>query len=415
MKAAWIRIIIASSLLVMLTGAFVIVPLFDQSEFRGSFSAYENGWQGLSEVRKLVDAEDGLSARNVGSSPLVLKDVDPAGSVLVIAGMDRPYNAPEKEAIDAFMKQGGTVLLLDDYGYGDTVSEDYGIHYLKRPLRDKAFERNQSFVRVVAFVDEQSYPVLANGPSALETPNEEDADVIKVIILTGSDSFLDLNNNGDVDVVDAQGPFAVGLRRDVGEGHIVVISDSGFLNNDMIDRQSNFDFVKALLYEALPEGGLVLFDESRRDTTGFEVPVYATQKSLLSLFRAIPFTGVLFTVGFLALAGTVLTRLKGREPWQHVFSPGRFVAPPHRPDDETLLRGILEKKAAMDTAADPLVASALSNEGRTNRDDMETLMKHIASELHIDMPEPGEELEDDEPEIPEPTNAPSSSNKPLPA
>jgi len=245
-------------------------------------SAYDDDWNDLSAFREELKSL-GLETQSLVSSPLILNEVeDPSNSSFIISGVERDtislprfatsdglvsfkeaegYTTSEKEAIMSFVKRGGTVLVLDDFGYAKTIGESLGVEYSGHRLYDEyyAHELDYNYVwmnlsqnhtdwedpdtfyfgharwhmgttpmfegqhpcaswsgQIVALEDagmcahhwdaetgtieyNSSYSILLNGPSAFES-NEFTSELayIETIGRSSAQSFLDENDDGKI-------------------------------------------------------------------------------------------------------------------------------------------------------------------------------------------------------------------------
>ena len=92
----------------------------------------------------------GIETRSLVSSPLLLADLeDPRNTTFVVAGVERDtlsfpqfdedgfitiatedgYSPSEVDAIVEFVDSGGTVIVLEDFGYAGSIGEAYGVRY----------------------------------------------------------------------------------------------------------------------------------------------------------------------------------------------------------------------------------------------------------------------------------------------
>ena len=122
-------------------------------------SAYDDDWNDMSAFRE--DIKDmGIETRSLVSSPLLLADLeDPRNTTFVVAGVERDtlsfpqfdedgfitiatedgYSPSEVDAIVEFVDSGGTVIVLEDFGYAGSIGEAYGVRYSGYQLYDTNF------------------------------------------------------------------------------------------------------------------------------------------------------------------------------------------------------------------------------------------------------------------------------------
>ena len=138
-------------MLVSTIGATYIIPGQTQQ------SAYGDDWDDLGSFRAEV-ASMGVETTALVSSPLLLSEIDnPEQAIFVISGVERDtislprftgdeniidlkesdgYTGSEIAAIKDFVKAGGTMLLMDDFGYSAGLALEYGLEYSGHHLYD---------------------------------------------------------------------------------------------------------------------------------------------------------------------------------------------------------------------------------------------------------------------------------------
>jgi len=182
------------------------------------------------------------------------------------------YSNEELLKIEAFVDGGGTLLLMDDYGYGNSVLAhfDLDIRFTNRPLLDALFcYKNQWLPRVTDFtpdVKENGIEVLLlNHATTLTNVGQ-----METIARSSRASFLDINENESWDENEPQGPFPVASVHHFGKGTLVLISDPSIVINSMVDRDDNYDFIKYLMsYDGAKTA--ILIDNSHLTKTPLDV------------------------------------------------------------------------------------------------------------------------------------------------
>ena len=170
------------------------------------------------------------------------------------------YSDEELTNIKRFVDDGGTLLLMDDYGYGNSVLAylGVGVRFTGKPLLDPLFcYKNQWMPRITDFAPEVKESgievVMLNHATTLTNAIESEA-----IAWSSSASFLDVNENGSWDEGEPKGPFAVAAKVRLGEGTLALVSDPSTIINAMVDRDDNYGFVRYLTgYKGEQEGILV--------------------------------------------------------------------------------------------------------------------------------------------------------------
>jgi len=121
-------------------------------------SAYGDDWNDLGSFRTDINSM-GIETTALVSSPLLLSEIDhPEEAIFVVSGVERDtislprftgdenviefsegegYTTSEILAIEAFVESGGTVLLMDDFGYSSNLANQFGLDYSGHRLYDE--------------------------------------------------------------------------------------------------------------------------------------------------------------------------------------------------------------------------------------------------------------------------------------
>jgi hypothetical protein len=182
----------------------------------------------------------------------------PDGSILVVIPY-LEYSNEELAKIEGFVDRGGILLLMDDYGYGNSVLGYLGVspRFTNKPLLDPLFcYKNQYIPRITDFITEIKQSnidvIMLNYATTLDNVMEAEA-----IAWSSSASFLDLNENGSQDQAEPKGPFPVAVEYQLGKGRLAIISDPSIVINTMVDRDNNYDFITYLIRYKQQSGGII--------------------------------------------------------------------------------------------------------------------------------------------------------------
>ena len=118
-------------------------------------SAYGDEWNDLGEFREELNRKGGETTALV-SSPLLLSDLDhPEQTIFVISGVERDtislprftgeddliqfsegdgYTSSEIVSISDFVSRGGTLILMDDFGYSSNLAAEFGLEFTNHRL-----------------------------------------------------------------------------------------------------------------------------------------------------------------------------------------------------------------------------------------------------------------------------------------
>jgi len=206
------------------------------------FMASNNMWNGLKDFSESFDA-----VRLEGDNHI------PAASeksALVLIAYE-PLDEAELSDIRGFLENGGTVLLMDDYGYGNDIVEYLGldIRFAGKPLLDPLFcYKNQWLPRITELAPPLRESgidtlVLNHATALLHTYNTE------VLAWSSPTSFLDVNENAGQGDDEPPGPLAIVARLNIGKGKLNVIADPSIILNSMIGRDDNYRLIRYLTEE----------------------------------------------------------------------------------------------------------------------------------------------------------------------
>jgi len=225
--------------LVMLTIALVIIltVVMWLSPTNDDFRTDNPSWNGAKSVSSSYPVSPLESLSNLPPSP--------KGSTLILI----PYlqsSSTELEALNSFITQGGTLILADDYGYGNQVLEYLGLkaRFSGQPLLDPlANYKNKWFPRISPL---QSGSLTNNIESLVfnHATCLTDVEATDVLAQSSSFSFLDLNGNQVWEEDEPTGPLPVISQHNLGSGQIILIADPSIFINSMETLESNYNFIQ---------------------------------------------------------------------------------------------------------------------------------------------------------------------------
>ena len=213
------------------------------------------------------------------------------------------YTTDEMSKIKQFVEDGGTLLFMDDYGYGNTVLAYFGvdIRFSHKPLLDPLYYyKNQRLPRIIDFAPEAKESgidlIILNHATALTNVTRQEA-----IAWSSSSSFLDINENDSWERGEPKGPFAIAAEFRLGEGIVTITSDPSILINSMMDRNNNYSFIRYLTRHK-DEGKNILIDSSHLTMA----PLNASKKKLADARRILSSPYAL--LGIIAMLFVVVSR-----------------------------------------------------------------------------------------------------------
>jgi hypothetical protein len=234
--------------LLVILAALVAIALYPSGD---DFRPGNRTWNGISTLVSTVDATaiDSLSDLPSRSE----------GTVFIIVPY-MSFNTMELNDISDYVFDGGTLILLDDYGHGNEILDVLGVDYRfsDAPLLDPLVNyKNERFPKILTFED----LALTSGIDALVFDHSScliDVPVGQIIAQSSSFSFLDTNDNSLYDnpaeLSEQKGPFPVIAYTILGEGRLVAVSDPSIVINGMIDMEDNLKIIEnaAILAASTP-------------------------------------------------------------------------------------------------------------------------------------------------------------------
>lgn len=229
----------------------VVVWFYPSSEDFRTENPFWNGLKAFSEQfqASTINSLDSLPA-------------EPEGTSLVLV----PYlelTESEMKKVRDYVSHGGTLMLLDDYGYGNEVLEYLGIdpRFTQGALMDPIFNyKNKRLPRVTDFgavpVAEDVESIVLNHATSLSGVLESE-----VVAWSSRFSFLDMNHNSAWDEGEPKGPLPVAAALPVNKGYVVLVADPSILINSMEGMEDNYGFIESIIesQDLQPE---VLVDQS---------------------------------------------------------------------------------------------------------------------------------------------------------
>ncbi len=215
-------------------------------------------WEGVATLVQMAESELGMQ-RVVVTSTLPLQDLKREDGILLVHP-ERPLDVDE---LSAFMRAGGRVVLLDDYGTGDDLLARFGIRRVPLPARPARMLRDN--------------PSLAIAEPAGPHPTLREVDRVVTNHATGLahlglSPLLVVRGDGEPDVL-------LAVAGVVGRGRLVAVGDASIVINAMMRYPGNRAFSEALLRYATDDdvwgkrgGKLYLVTNALRATGSFGDP-----------------------------------------------------------------------------------------------------------------------------------------------
>lgn len=255
------------------------------------FMASNTMWNGLEKFDNDFNSTQVNSLDNFPSTP--------DKSILVaIPYLD--YTGDDLAKLKEFLDNGGTILLMDDYGYGNSVLKYLGvsIRFSNNPLLDPLFSyKNQYLPRITDFTP----GVKESGVNAImfnHATTLTNVSITEAVAWSSVTSYLDINDNGALDPGEPKGPFTVAARLKVGKGTLAIVSDPSAIISSMVGRDDNYAFIRYLVGSA-DTGKKVMVDSSHITQTPLDVSktrLTSAHEMISSPYVVAGITAMLFVV-----------------------------------------------------------------------------------------------------------------------
>ncbi|MFW5904567.1 MAG: DUF4350 domain-containing protein, partial [Candidatus Saliniplasma sp.] len=251
------------------------------------FSIYNRGWNGCSELAvrsyELGTFTPNLEIAEGREMQVVQKEIteyalNPEDSSIVFIGPEETFTEDEIDYVHDFLERGGTVLLADDFGSGNTLLNGLNTssRFGTKSVLDHSFDKRPDFPVVYEKeeheITEGIFTLLLNNPTHLDPDDGAD-----VFLKTSEAAWIDVNETGVYDTGEPQDEFPIMSIESYGDGELILLSDPSILINSMLDQHDNRVFSKKLM-DYLAEGKTdIIFDESHRDMSLVYRIVYVGQ------------------------------------------------------------------------------------------------------------------------------------------
>jgi hypothetical protein len=205
--------------------------LSSEQAWSAPFDLNGGDWEGCSELVRLARAELG-AARVQPTTQLDFGELKPEDGLLILY----PERSLDLDELSKFMRAGGRVIMLDDFGRGESLLVNFGMKRVASPrhptdsLRHNpqlALAEPASAHPVVADVNR----VVTNHPTGLSHP-----DLSPVLKIRATD--------GEADVV-------IAVAGAVGQGRLLAVGDPSIVMNAMLRYSGNRTFARGLVRYAV--------------------------------------------------------------------------------------------------------------------------------------------------------------------
>ncbi|MEM4729690.1 MAG: DUF4350 domain-containing protein [Thermoplasmata archaeon] len=387
--------IVALLLLLGVVLGYVVAPALAPAARHESqlqaFPEKSGRWNQCDRLQKILQGDKNFDVMSIVGSPTLLRNVkEPQKTLYIAVGVEVQYTEAERETIREFVRQGGRVIIADDFGYADELSNEYGVTFYGQQMYDEKYVENNSFPLILAEFKLNQYLLMFSKPTGLANFSYENltkAPYIYTIIAKGSEkSYVDRDGDRLITPGDAHEYIPTVVKVELNRltdpdaqkgGRIVFVADTAIFQNNLLLRLgdleakmqlppgtksykgfnlnvmsgSNQEFILALVNDMLPAGGKILFDESRHpQSSGYTSAVYGSVKAI-TVVTSDPLMAGLLSIGILLILSVVVVRAKDKESWIHKFDISSIYRRATLPDTrsqqvERLRKALLNKVRA---------------------------------------------------------------------
>jgi len=213
--------------------AAALILLIHLSANNMEFSRYNVGWNGTSSFFSDLDRHRCVEI----SDPDILSGYPRNTTLLIIAPYRHP-SAEELTAYSAFLREGNTIFLADDFGTGNEILAGIGSRIKILPGNLSSLDRsNTDPYSVIAFRSAEKSPIPLPLDIALNraAPLEGGSPLMLTSVLSWND------DNGDrrFNMAENMGTFPVMALDSPGSGQLIVLSDPSIFINTMYSPAEN--------------------------------------------------------------------------------------------------------------------------------------------------------------------------------
>lgn len=246
------------------------------------------GWKNLSDIQNDIQHSLPYKFRYLSNTTNARNIQDPGKTMIFLIGLETSILPGESDSLLEYVEKGGTLVFASEKpDLAEPFTRTMGIRYYRHDLLDGRFYYNWAFIISTSDLYETEYDVMFNAPRGLNltanSGNNTDVEIDRLFASSpitikdmriATHSFIDLNDNGEHDTWDQDGPIAMAYRVKWGKGTAYIFGNSGLFIDDFISKRDNTDFVHRVISDSIPNDGFVYFDvthqvSARSDHLGY--------------------------------------------------------------------------------------------------------------------------------------------------
>ncbi len=280
--------------------AVVIVVSLLAVRFTSSIQDFMAGntmWNGIAGFTAKYQAANLDSLDNLPDQP---------GKSVLVSIPYLKYSPANMALIKQFLDRGNTLLLMDDFGYGNDILQYLGINarFNHSPLLDPLFcYKNEYLPRITDFAP----PVKEKGIAAIVLNHAtfiDNVDSSQSLAWSSETSYADLNLNGSQDPGERSGPYVVAAEIPLSAGVIDLVSDPSLIINTMAGQNDTEKFISFLTQRG-SEPASVLLDRSHISKSPLDVSKITFEAVFRVLSNSYALLGLLAVIFTLVICYTL--------------------------------------------------------------------------------------------------------------
>jgi len=263
-----------SEYLLIISGIIVIILLIPPIQ-PASFTIENQRWDGLSKFKTLIEENKNIKVKETTIPLRLLGEIET--DIIIIVGGNLPYFTEESNYLREFVEMGGDVILFEDLGYARLLTSAFGLTMGGNIIaQDQDFHDKNPYLPLIdqlgiGFLEHNSttYSLIFNKAVRVQISRSLENTRFQPLFATKGRVWEDQNFDGkfyrtNESVVEEC--YLGGILTFTNQGgNFIVIGDSAFPTNDMINQKDNQEWLSDLLSYLFSGGGkTVLFDESRK-------------------------------------------------------------------------------------------------------------------------------------------------------
>jgi len=365
--------------LVFIIMYYIIVPVIYSNESVRRYSIYSDDESGLSSMKASIEnykdpyvLKNIYTVHNIIATPDIIAGSDPKSNLLVSVGPGRAYTDSEVNGMLSFVKRGGNIIIGDNSENSIRMADKLSLSLFQERLWDEHYYgSNISWVYTKASLNNVTYRIVMPHPTAIINNNPSSV----TLATSSNDSYIDVNGNGDIEAMDAIGPFNLVVVASYGSGKVVFVSDPGIFSNEVINVADNEKFLINLIYYLMPDGGNIIFDESTHVSDKYLVNVYKSIGMVAEI--AVGENGYNMRTMFLGIAFFAViyisTRIRTIATWVHRFNIHNYIGIKSIPED-------MFQEKLVDITKSKIAQISLLSEDETKNLSIEKLLSLISDD-----------------------------------